>query len=281
MKGLLLVLSLALLQACEFSEDPVITKDSLSSATDSLMSSSIASNVSSSSVSMDTGLCQTDSDCGDGTYCELGINSNTYDQTCVNRNFAHTSIPMIVLGTCTPIPQACPDTIAPICIGTITYSSLCQARLQGARNSTYRIGTCNYTVADTTCFTPTPYDTMETINALMVDRTGGGQIHFLANQIDSSIFVTVSSYYFNDTLIQLSLSISDHCLDGSIPSILNGETPLSGNFEQPLAETGTWLEMYAIAKGDTTRITNTTLLDCLGKLEESVHSTLATMDWYP
>lgn len=131
-------------------------------------------------------------------------------------------------------------------------------------------------------------DTMplDTLNSLLFDRIGGGQLHFYADVKNSTIRAIVTSYNFNSANLKFAIPVPpchpmcvdtivpERVLAGSIITALDSATDISGTFEPPTSETGTWLSIYVVSAGVQTEITDTTLRNSLLTLETMIQDSL-------
>lgn len=129
---------------------------------------------------------------------------------------------------------------------------------------------------------------LDTLNSLLFDRIGGGQLHFYADVKNSTIRATVTSYNFNSAnlkfaipvplchLICVDTIVPERVLAGSIITALDSATDISGTFEPPTSETGTWLSIYVVSAGVQTEITDITLRSSLLSLETMIQDSCLT-----
>lgn len=68
--------------------------------------------------------------------------------------------------------------------------------------------------------------------------------------------------------------VPERILAASIIAVLDSATDISGTFEPPTSETGTWLSIYIVSAGVQTEITDTTLRNSLLSLETMIQDSL-------
>jgi len=130
--------------------------------------------------------------------------------------------------------------------------------------------------SSSSAITKIPVTAVDTNYALLVDRAGGGNIHFFVSAADSILWVTVTKIDFQDTLLNLRIEALNDTLRQAIQAVMDSSAVLTGDFAQPSLETGTWLEYYVNKNDQSTRITNEQLRNALDGLEIFVRNNLTS-----
>jgi len=186
--------------------NPISSSQALSQTQVSSSSSSSAIPFSSNAISVST--CYSNTNCDSTSYCYFvhdtllvvdtlrGVvypNCNTSELT-----YECATVTSPKQGVCLPKPSNCPIPFvyAPICANGKTYESTCFAQAAG-ESGPFTQGECN----------PIINTSIDTLNALLFDRSGGGNLHFYADLKNDSLRVLVTQYDFRATSIPLQFTL--------------------------------------------------------------------------
>ena len=283
---------------------------SSSSQTGPANSSALASSSALTGSSSSTGWCFSNTGCDSLSYCDYSADTtvvpNCFRATTNDTTTMYCANTLIApAGTCKVKPQVCPMIYAPVCVNGVTYSNACMAQAAGQGNISTS-GVC--AVVDTS--------KLDTTNALLFDRTGGGQLHFFADLKNDSLRVTVTRVNFQASVFSLQIPI-DAATQACVSTALKTQililppseevwdtttvmetfaivsdtfttvtTPVSSSINvsssssQNLA-TGTWFNIYSVHAGiQTTLTSNVSLMSCLSPLETTVRNNLTSVGLY-
>ena len=121
-------------------------------------------------------------------------------------------------------------------------------------------------------------ESIKTINGfydyMHYEVNGGGQIYFdlYATDNPNKLKAVVSKYNFRDTTIQLVINKTSDNVEifSNFNKALNNEIQLSGDFTQPTAPTGIWVDIYFRKNNDSVKLTNVNLRNTLVKVQALV-----------
>jgi len=123
-------------------------------------------------------------------------------------------------------------------------------------------------------------ESLKTINGfydyMHFEVNGGGQIYFdlYATDNPNKLKAVVSDYNFRDTTIQVVIDKDSENVEvfSNFNKALNNEIQLSGDFTQPTAPTGTWVDIYFRKNNESIKLTN---VDLRSSLIKTLHLVMA------